>query len=309
MYFFSNEIVIDGHVNNNGHYTRLWRIHFLPSKYILSVLFTPCNLHWVILTSSSRMVIMLLNSRTAWQSTGYPWKSLVKLVISLYEAISISSAGRWICGSGKKTNINNTFKRRFFVSTIKRIPETSLGVRVENYGTRLRFSNSIPSDRTVTDRWICYDWCWVYWASWYRSTIRRASPTRYDPTSSARYRSPARLWSITIKTRLYAFIPQKRATRRFIISCITLLTSEWPLSFEILLCDKSTNLSSFSPLISVNENSVMLLYDKLISDNWVSGNSELFRCLMQLLLSSNTSIILACSNSSDANYTHTHTHI
>jgi len=80
-------------------------------------------------------------------------------------------------------------------------------------------------------------------------------------------------------------------------------TSEWPPSLEIRLCDKSTSFSSFSPLISANENSVMLLYDKLISDSWVSGNSELFKCLMQLLLSSNTSIIFACSNSSDASCT------
>ncbi|KAE9524818.1 hypothetical protein AGLY_014868 [Aphis glycines] len=35
--------------------------------------------------------------------------------------------------------------------------------------------------------------------------------------------------------------------------------TEWPLSLEIVLCDRSTNLSSFNPLISVNENSLILL--------------------------------------------------
>jgi len=61
------------------------------------VLFTPCNLHCVISTSSSWMVIMLLNSRSAWQRTGYPWKSFDNPVKTLYDATNVSRAGRWIC--------------------------------------------------------------------------------------------------------------------------------------------------------------------------------------------------------------------
>jgi len=73
-----------------------YQVPILPSKYILNVLFTPCNLHWVISTSSSWMVIMLLNSRSAWQRTGYPWKSLDNPVKTLYDATNISRAARWI---------------------------------------------------------------------------------------------------------------------------------------------------------------------------------------------------------------------
>jgi len=128
------------------------RDYGLPSKYILNVLFTPCNLHWVILTSSSRMVIILLYSRTAWQSTGYPWKSLVKLVISLYEAINISRAGKWICGGKILTYTYSARLNGFYARNVLIIPETSPEVRVKSYAIRLRFLDSIPLDRTATDR-------------------------------------------------------------------------------------------------------------------------------------------------------------
>lgn len=115
--------------------------------YILNVLFTPCNLHWVFSTSSSWMIIMLLNSRSAWQSTGYPWKSLVKLVNMLYEATIVSRTSKLICRRNKTNytgyNLTRNFDGRITCdesgSTCNRLWETSKIFRfnpVKSYGDK-----------------------------------------------------------------------------------------------------------------------------------------------------------------------------
>lgn len=273
---------------------------------------------------------MLLNSRSAWQSTGYPWNSFDNPVKTLYDATNVSRAGRWIYE--RKIKILGEFTGKLYRATNDNIILSSL---IVVYGGLYEVRRTITWDESGS---MCN-------RLWDTSKIFKFNPVRSygdisvnllwlmfsltsvlipinDPPSDSNslwsnfkcsipvtgsliiYRKKHKKPNIIIFLNCTAHIPHSHMLTVLQVHLFILhyITSEWPLSLEIVLCDKSTNLSSFNPFISANENSAILLYDKLISDSWVSGNSDLFKCLMQLLLSSNTSIIDASSNSSDANW-------